>query len=88
MVDYGPFEYTKDEIAKLADYLRNCARQGKIVHAAPTLTPFLSVLGAPVRSQNNSPHWDRNSSDSIPRLEMPASGTRCVGRCSPRSSVR
>src|ERR1700687_617268 len=32
MVQYGPYEYSDTEILKLTEYLKNCARQRKVIH--------------------------------------------------------
>jgi hypothetical protein len=32
MVQYGPYEYSDNEVLKLTEYLTNCARQEKVVH--------------------------------------------------------
>jgi hypothetical protein len=32
MVQYGPYEYCDNEVLKLTEYLKNCARQQKVVH--------------------------------------------------------
>ena len=31
MVQYGPYEYSDNEVLKLTEYLKNCARQQKVV---------------------------------------------------------
>jgi hypothetical protein len=32
MVQYGPYEYSDNEVLKLTEYLKNCARHRKVVH--------------------------------------------------------
>lgn len=32
MVQYGPCEYSNNEVLKLTEYLKNCARQQKVIH--------------------------------------------------------
>ena len=32
MVQYGPYEYSDNEVLKLTEYLKNCARQQRVVH--------------------------------------------------------
>lgn len=32
MVQYGPYEFSETEVAKLTEYLKNVARQERVVH--------------------------------------------------------
>jgi len=32
MVEYGSYEYTEEEVSTLSEYLKNCARQRRLVH--------------------------------------------------------